>query len=173
MQLEVIMGATSEVKSALRNGDAFKESLRDGRVVYVGDQTVEDVTREPSLGPGIDTMAEMFDDQFDQQYVHATTYFDEELGTRVSRSWQAPRTPQELRDRRRMIEYTAMKTAGTFGRPPDLGSTIGMGLLARKPLFAGTTPTFVTPARTTSSWPRSSPTPKRTVPSPVTSIQRC
>ncbi len=133
------MGATTEVKSALRNGDQFRESLRDGRVVYIGDEAVADVTKEPSLGPGIDTMAEMFDDQFDPEFEDATTYFDEELGTRVSRAWQAPRTAQELRDRRKMIEYTAMKTAGTFGRPPDLGSTIGMGLLARKPLFAGTT----------------------------------
>jgi len=46
---------------------------------------------------------------------------------------------EELLGRRRMIEYTSIKTAGTFGRPPDLGSTIGMGLLARKPLFADTT----------------------------------
>lgn len=136
------MGATSEVKSALRNGDEFRESLRDGRVVYVGDQTVADVTQEPSLGPGIDTMAEMFDDQFDPQYEDATTYFDEELGTRVSRAWQAPRTLEELRDRRKMIEHTSMRTAATFGRPPDLGSTIGMGLLARKPLFANTTSTL-------------------------------
>ncbi len=48
-------------------------------------------------------------------------------------------TPEELAGRRKMIEYTSFKTAGTFGRPPDLGPTIGVGLLARKPLFAGTT----------------------------------
>jgi 4-hydroxyphenylacetate 3-monooxygenase len=133
------MGAASEVESALRNGDEFRASLRDGRVVYIGDEQIDDVTAEPSLGPGIDTMAEMFDDQFNPEFQDATTYFDEDLGLRISRAWQAPRTLEELRDRRKMIEYTAMKTAGTFGRPPDLGSTIGMGLLARKPLFAGTT----------------------------------
>jgi 4-hydroxyphenylacetate 3-monooxygenase len=133
------MEATSEVVSALRNGDDFRASLQDGRVVYVGDEQVSDVTLEPSLGPGINVMAEMFDDQTNPAYEEATTYFDEELGTRVSRAWQAPRTMEELLGRRRMIEYTSIKTAGTFGRPPDLGSTIGMGLLARKPLFADTT----------------------------------
>jgi 4-hydroxyphenylacetate 3-monooxygenase len=128
-----------EAKAALRDGNAFKASLRDGRVVYIGDRTVEDVTTEPSLGPGIDLMAEMFDAQFDPQFEDVTTYFDEEIGERVSRAWQAPRTMAELLGRRKMIEYTSVKTVGTFGRPPDLGSTIGMGLLGRKPLFAGTT----------------------------------
>jgi 4-hydroxyphenylacetate 3-monooxygenase len=127
------------VQLALRDGAAFKESLRDGRMVYVGARVVEDVTTEPSLGPGIDLMAEMFDAQFDPATEDATTYVDAELGTRVSRSWQAPTTRAELVDRRRMIEFTSVKTAGTFGRPPDLGPTIGIGLLARKPLFAGTT----------------------------------
>lgn len=133
------MEAASKVRSALRSGDEFRESLRDGRVVFVGDEQIEDVTAEPSLGPGIDTMAEMFDDQLSPQFEDATTYLDDDLGERVTRAWQAPRTMEELLGRRRMIEYTSIKTSGTFGRPPDLGSTIGMGLLARKPLFAGTT----------------------------------
>jgi len=127
------------VQAALRDGDAFRESLRDGRVVYVGSRLVEDVTAEPTLGPGIGLMAEMFDAQFDPATVEATTYVDDALGLRVSRSWQAPTTHQELIERRWMIEFTSLKTAGTFGRPPDLGPTIGIGLLARKPLFAGTT----------------------------------
>jgi 4-hydroxyphenylacetate 3-monooxygenase len=133
------MEAASELRSALRSGDEFRSSLQDGRVVYIGDQPIDDVTEEPSLGPGINLMAEMFDDQLTPEFAEATTYFDEELGTRVSRAWQAPRTPEELFGRRMMIEYTSIKTASTFGRPPDLGATIGMGLLARKPLFAGTT----------------------------------
>jgi 4-hydroxyphenylacetate 3-monooxygenase len=132
------MEAASKVRATLRSGDEFRESLRDGRVVYIADEPIADVTQEPSLGPGIDTMAEMFDDQLTPEYEEATTYFDEQIGERVSRAWQAPMTPEELLGRRRMIEYTSIKTAGSFGRPPDLGSTIGMGLLARKPLFADT-----------------------------------
>jgi len=132
------MEAASKVRSALRTGDEFRASLRDGRVVYIADEPIADVTAEPSLGPGIDTLAEMFDDQLTPEYEDATTYFDEQIGERVTRAWQAPMTLEELRDRRKMIEYTSIKTAGTFGRPPDLGATIGMGLLARKPLFAGT-----------------------------------
>jgi 4-hydroxyphenylacetate 3-monooxygenase len=132
------MEASTAVAPALRTGEEFRESLRDGRVVYVGGERVDDVTQAPSLGPGISLMAEMFDAQFDPATEEATTYFDEAIGERVSRSWQAPMTPEELVGRRRMIEFTSFKTAGTFGRPPDLGTTVGIGLLARKPLFADT-----------------------------------
>jgi 4-hydroxyphenylacetate 3-monooxygenase len=135
------MEATS-VEPALRDGDAFRASLRDGRVVYVGSERVADVTVAPSLGPGIDLMAEMFDAQFDSELQDATTYFDDAIGERVSRAWQAPMTPEELVGRRKMIEYTSYKTVGTFGRPPDLGTTIGIGLLARKPLFADSNSDF-------------------------------
>jgi 4-hydroxyphenylacetate 3-monooxygenase len=137
------MEASTVVASALRTGDEFRESLRDGRVVYVDGERVDDVTQAATLGPGIDLMAEMFDAQFDPATEEATTYFDEAIGTRVSRSWQAPTTPEELVGRRRMIEFTSVKTVGTFGRPPDLGTTVGIGMLARKPLFADSTSTLV------------------------------
>ncbi len=55
----------TEPRVALRTGAEFRASLRDGRRVYIGNRLVEDVTAEPSLGPGIDLMASMFDAQFE------------------------------------------------------------------------------------------------------------
>ncbi len=80
------MEAATAVGSALRTGAEFRDSLRDGRVVYIDAEPIDDVNDEPSLGPGISLMAEMFDDQLTPEFEDATTYFDEELGTRVSRS---------------------------------------------------------------------------------------
>ena len=51
----------------LLDGAAYKQSLRDGRAVWMGGARVEDVTREPALGAGIDLMAEMFDAARDQR----------------------------------------------------------------------------------------------------------
>lgn len=136
------MSSNAAVQTHLKDGPAFKESLRDGRSVWVGGKRVEDVTEDPTLGPGIQLIAEMFDAQFDPAYEDATTYIDPDTGARVSRSWQVPRTPEELRDRRRMIEFTTLKTAGTFGRPPDLAPIIALGLLARKPSFKKSPPAF-------------------------------
>ncbi|HWI73400.1 MAG TPA: 4-hydroxyphenylacetate 3-hydroxylase N-terminal domain-containing protein [Baekduia sp.] len=123
------MAVINDQRTALRTGEEFRQGLRDGRTVYVGDRRVEDVTKEPSLGPGIDLMASMFDAQFAPETEEITTFFDPELGARVNRAWQVPKTPEEMVARRKLIEYTSFKTAGTFGRPPDLGPTIALGLL--------------------------------------------
>jgi 4-hydroxyphenylacetate 3-monooxygenase len=120
----------------LRTGAAYKQSLRDGRAVWVAGERVDDVTSHPALGPGIDLIAGMFDDQHDPNLQEITTYLDDD-GQRVSRAWQIPRKHEDFAARRRLIEYTTMKTAGTFGRPPDLAPLIAVGLLARKPLFDG------------------------------------
>jgi 4-hydroxyphenylacetate 3-monooxygenase len=128
-------------RPVLLDGAQFKESLRDGRAVWIGGKRVEDVTEEPTLGPGIDLIAEMYDAQHDPAYEDVTTMLDEN-GRRVTRAWQVPKTVEDLRERRRLIEYTTLKTAGTFGRPPDLAPLIGIGLLARKPLFEASDPPF-------------------------------
>jgi 4-hydroxyphenylacetate 3-monooxygenase len=132
--------STTEIRSALRTGDEFRESLRDGRTVYIGGRLVEDVTAEPTLGPGIDLMAEMFDAQFAPATREITTFVDEESGLRVNRAWQVPHTREEMRARRRLMEYTSIKTVGTFGRPPDLGPTIALGLLESRLGWANNRP---------------------------------
>src|SRR5271170_6508918 len=118
----------------LRDGIAFKESLRDGRAVWANGQRVADVTTHPALGPGINMIAECFDAQFDPKFEDILTFTDHD-GKRVSRSWQIPRTRQDLVARRRLIEFTTLKTAGTFGRPFDLAPLIAVGLVAHQAKF--------------------------------------
>ncbi|MBV9793139.1 MAG: 4-hydroxyphenylacetate 3-monooxygenase [Actinobacteria bacterium] len=125
----------STTQSHLRDGAQYKNDLRDSRSVWVADHKVADVTQEPTLGPGIDLMGTMFDDQFNPEYRDVLTLTDPETGERYSRSWQIPRTLAELQDRRQLIEYTSFKTAGTFGRPPDLSPLIALGMYSRSPLF--------------------------------------
>jgi 4-hydroxyphenylacetate 3-monooxygenase len=132
---------TTGSRAVLLTGAQFKESLRDGRAVWAGGRWVDDVTEEPTLGPGIDLIADMYDAQHDPALQDVTTMLDEN-GDRVTRAWQVPRTVEDLRDRRKLIEYTTVKTVGTFGRPPDLAPLIGIGLLARKPLFEASDPPF-------------------------------
>jgi 4-hydroxyphenylacetate 3-monooxygenase len=120
---------------ALRTGAEFKASLDDGRKVWVDGKLLRRVADNPGLAAGIDLLAEMFDDQFDPAYADDLTLIDPQSGLRTSRAWQVPRTREELEQRRRLIEYTSRKTAGTFGRPPDLAPTFAVGLLAYLPVF--------------------------------------
>jgi 4-hydroxyphenylacetate 3-monooxygenase len=122
-------------KHSLRTGAEFKRSLDDGRQVWANGKRLAKVIDDPGLSAGIDLLASMFDDQFTSEFADATTYVDDGTGAVVTRSWQVPRTLEELQDRRKMIEYTSLKTAGTFGRPPDLAPTIAIGLLAYLPTF--------------------------------------
>ncbi|MBS7543102.1 4-hydroxyphenylacetate 3-hydroxylase N-terminal domain-containing protein [Ancylobacter oerskovii] len=118
----------------LKTGEEFKASLDDGRALWVGGKRIAKVFDDPALSAGVDLIASMFDDQFKPEFAEATTYVDES-GAVASRSWQVPRTKEDLADRRKMIEYTSLKTAGTFGRPPDLAPAIAVGLLAYLPTF--------------------------------------
>lgn len=118
----------------LKTGEEFKKSLDDGRALWVGGKRIASVFDDPALSAGVDLLASMFDDQFKPEFADATTYIDD-TGAVASRSWQVPRTQEDLADRRKMIEYTSLKTAGTFGRPPDLAPAIAVGLLAYLPTF--------------------------------------
>jgi 4-hydroxyphenylacetate 3-monooxygenase len=121
----------------LRTGSQYKESLRDGREVWIGGRKVEDVTAEPSLAEGIEMIAEMFDAQFDAEKQGVLTCEDQDTGDRFSRAWQVPRTREDLAARRSLIEYTSRMTAGSYGRPPDFAPLIAVGLLAQEPVFRG------------------------------------
>lgn len=119
----------------LKTGAEYKDSLKDNRQIWIGGRKLKSVYDEPALAAGIDLLAEMFDDQFKPEFQDATTYFDDKAGAVISRSWQIPRTKEDLAARRKMIEYTSLKTAGTFGRPPDLAPAIVVGLYAYLPTF--------------------------------------
>ena len=140
---------SSTTDHRLRTGLEFKESLLDGRQLWVNGKKLDSVMDEPALANGVNLIASMFDDQFTEEHADATTYYDDELKAVVSRAWQIPRTKEDLADRRKMIEYTSLKTGGTFGRPPDLAPSIAVGLYAHLPTFkakksliAGSNPDF-------------------------------
>lgn len=134
-QVDALAKSAEPKRGRLRTGQQYVESLRDGRQVWTGGHRVDDVTQNPVLGPGISLLAEMFDAQFDPALKEVTTFVDE-AGDRVSRSWQVIRKPEDFVARRKLIEYTTLKTAGSFGRPPDLAPLVPVGLFARQPIFA-------------------------------------
>ncbi len=119
----------------LKTGAEFKATLDDGRQIWIGGRKLDKVTDEPALAAGVELIASMFDDQFKPEFAEATTYVEPASGELVSRAWQVPHSPEELAARRKMIEYTSLKTAGTFGRPPDLSPAIVAGLMAHREAF--------------------------------------
>jgi len=99
----------------LRTGKEHLESLRDGRVVYIGSEKVDDVTRHPAFRTAAQTVAAIYD--LKAQNKEEMSY--EEDGGRHSIYFLRARTREDLQ--RRMIGHRRIAdlTYGMFGRSPD------------------------------------------------------
>lgn len=116
---------------AIRNGQGYREALRDGRAVHIDGELVADVTEHPAFRNAIASYAAMYDFQADpaQRDLMTMPVGDER---RVNRAWALPRSHKALVERRRAIEAWSALNFGFLGRSPDhLASTLGgmmMGL---------------------------------------------
>src|SRR5215468_2565803 len=101
----------------LRSGKEHLESLRDGRVVYIGSERIDDVTRHPAFRNAAGTLAGLYDLKADPANGCDLAY--EEDGGRHSIYFMRPRTRDDLQ--RRMVGHRRIAdlTYGMFGRSPD------------------------------------------------------
>jgi 4-hydroxyphenylacetate 3-monooxygenase len=101
----------------LRTGKEHLESLRDGRVIYIGSERVDDVTTHPAFRGAAHTVAALYDMKADPALRDEMTY--EEDGGRHSIYFLRPRSRDDLQ--RRMIGHRRIAdfTYGMFGRSPD------------------------------------------------------
>src|SRR3977135_2124555 len=114
----------------LRNGQEHLASLRDGRVIYIGSEKVDDVTRHPAFRNAAQTVAALYDMKADPALRAEST--DEEAGGRHSRYLLRARSRDDLQ--RRMVGHrrVADQTYGMFGRSPDHVASFVAGM-AMKP----------------------------------------
>ncbi|MCH7996590.1 MAG: 4-hydroxyphenylacetate 3-hydroxylase family protein [Chloroflexi bacterium] len=102
----------------LRTGDEYRESIRDGRVVYYDGELVDDVTQHPAFKPIIDVRARMYDMQFEDQFKEVLT-FERGNGTRACRAFKPPRAQEDLVAQRRYVETVLNEVAGVVQRVGD------------------------------------------------------
>jgi 4-hydroxyphenylacetate 3-monooxygenase len=114
----------------LRSGKEHLETLRDGRVVYVGGERIDDVTRHPAFRMAAETVAAIYDMKADPANRDAMTY--EEDGGRHSIYYLRPRTRDDLQRRMEGHRRIAELTHGMFGRSPDHVASFVTGM-ALKP----------------------------------------
>ena len=101
----------------LRTGKEHLETLRDGRVIYVGSERIEDVTSHPAFRGAAQTVAAIYDLKADPANRDAMTY--EEDGGRHSIYYLRPKTRDDLQRRMHGHRRIADFTHGLFGRSPD------------------------------------------------------
>ncbi|MFC9834136.1 4-hydroxyphenylacetate 3-hydroxylase family protein [Rhodococcus sp. NPDC127530] len=107
----------------IRTGDQYRESIRDGREVWVDGERVKDVADHPMFKPIVDVRARIYDLAHDEATQDAMTYVDLESGERNAIANKLPRTQQDWLDKRAAVDLVLEDTRGVVTRVGD--ETIG------------------------------------------------
>ncbi len=118
----------------LKTGKEHLEGLRDGRVVYVGRERIDDVTRHPAFRNAAQSIADLYDMKRDPALADALTYEDD--GERHATYYLKARNRDDLARRTSAHRLIAERSYGLLGRSPDYIASFVTGM-ALKPDFFG------------------------------------
>jgi 4-hydroxyphenylacetate 3-monooxygenase oxygenase component len=119
-----------------RTGEQFLERLRKtSRVVWLGNDRVDDVTAHPELAGAARTLAGVFDRQY--QHADECLIADHETGEPVSISHMIPRSIEDLKRRNRGLIRISEATVGLMGRTPDYMNVKFACFAAQHGIWAG------------------------------------
>jgi 4-hydroxyphenylacetate 3-monooxygenase len=105
----------------IRTGNQYRDSIRDGRRVWINGERVKDVTAHPMFKPIVDIRARIYDMAHDAQYRDVMTY--EENGERFAIGLKLPYTQQDWHDKRRATDTVLEDVHGIVTRVGD--ETVG------------------------------------------------
>ena len=117
----------------LKTGAEHLESLRDGRVVYLGRERIDDVTRHPAFKNAANTIAALYDHKAKPENRDLMTF--EEDGSRYSMWYLMPKSREDLEKRRQAHKRIADLTYGMLGRSMDHVSSFVTGMATMPQVF--------------------------------------
>jgi 4-hydroxyphenylacetate 3-monooxygenase len=114
----------------MRTGAEYRESLRDGRKVFVmGEGRVDDVTTHPATRAMVEQYAGWYDRHFDPDWADRLLAPPNASGERTPWAFVAPRTSEEAIAIGRAIQTTIFLSAGNITHTPHYGHLIALGVL--------------------------------------------
>jgi 4-hydroxyphenylacetate 3-monooxygenase len=111
----------------LKTGAQHLESLRDGRVVYIGSERVDDVTTHPAFRNAAQSIAAIYDMK--------SRFFFEEKGERFSNYFLKARAREDLVKRTELHRAIARMSHGLLGRSPDHVASFVTGMAMNPSVF--------------------------------------
>lgn len=105
----------------IRTGNQYRDSLRDGRRIWINGERVNDVTTHPMFKPLVDIRARIYDMAHEAKYRDVMTY--EEGGERYAIGLKLPYTQQDWHDKRRATDTVLEEVKGIVTRVGD--ETVG------------------------------------------------
>jgi 4-hydroxyphenylacetate 3-monooxygenase len=107
----------------IRTGEEYRESIRDGREVWIDGERVADVTTHPAFKPIVDVRARIYDLAHEPESQDVMSYIDEESGERCPIAPRPPRSKDDLRDKRAAVDLVLDDVGGIVTRVGD--ETVG------------------------------------------------
>lgn len=105
----------------IRTGEQYRDSIRDGREVYINGEKVRDVTKHPQFRPLVDIRARIYDMQHDPATRDIMTF--SEGGEDFSIGLKLPYTQQDWWEKRRATDAVFHDIGGVVTRVGD--ETVG------------------------------------------------
>ena len=107
----------------IRTGEQYRDSIRDGRQVWINGERVNDVTTHPMFKPIVDIRARIYDMAHEKATQGVMSYVDEQTGERNAIGLKLPYTQQDWHDKRLAVDTVLDDVGGIATRVGD--ETIG------------------------------------------------
>jgi 4-hydroxyphenylacetate 3-monooxygenase len=115
--------ARTEAPPMIRTGQQYRDSIRDGRVVFINGERVKDVTTHPMFKPIVDIRARVYDMQHEAAFRDVMTARDDATGDVVAVGNKLPYTQDDWHAKRRAVDTVMDEIGGVVTRIGD--ETIG------------------------------------------------
>ena len=116
--------------SSLRRGADYRDSLRDGRRVWIlGEGRIEDVTTHPTTCAMVEEYVTWYDRHFDPAWQDTVLTPPDAAGDRIPTGYLVPRSAADLTHMGRCFVATTFPTAGNITHTPAYGHLIALGVL--------------------------------------------
>jgi 4-hydroxyphenylacetate 3-monooxygenase len=125
----VSKGRVLEPLIPVRDGQAYIESLRDGRCIRMNGRVISDVTSDSAFRNAAAAFGRLYDFQASPDNMELMTFVSPTSGGRVNRSWELPLSLDDLVRRRKAIEAWSSLNFGWLGRSPDHLATALSGIM--------------------------------------------
>lgn len=123
-------GQQRERRTAIRTGADYRESLRDGRTVWVvGEGRIEDITTHPATRAMVDYYVAWYDRHSDPRWQDILLTPSDAHGERWPVAFLRPQSADDLRRMGRSFASTLFLSAGNVTHTPAYGNLIALGIL--------------------------------------------
>ncbi|HYW28471.1 MAG TPA: 4-hydroxyphenylacetate 3-hydroxylase family protein [Gaiellales bacterium] len=107
----------------IRTGEEYRESIRDGREVWMNGERISDVTSHPAFKPLVDVRARIYDMAHDPDTRAVMSYADDATGERHAIGLKLPETTEDWHAKRRAVDAVMDDVGGVVIRVGD--ETVG------------------------------------------------